>query len=632
MYATQTAVKIASRVKCDRAKPICGCCVRKHENCNYSKIQFNTINKRTHDKRTGRKTKLKIAQDVLEARASRSLPTQSATPKESINTRERGADQLFEVIFENPGKLSSQDCKPRQLPTPVSSPGPSDADMTHRHSDIHKLLWPDISPTLSTSSIDAQTSRTSLISLHEKSSENEYKCEEHEIVILPDYRMQGMQWCGLGSFADEEYAVPDSSNDLIDVVRESSPTKTRWSPVPDCPRPRNDFSDIASYASPEVMEIMKFRNSRVLIHYYLNRAVATIHPQQDIVDNTSAKLIMPYCLQYPVAMEAILAFSASQLVMEDPGQQQALLYHKMSSIKHLNRLVYQQAFAPQRHGVLTTYGLDLMVSVISQITLSVTESGTETWQMHCGAAYSMLAVLPKPLASECSKDLQAYIYCRLLKYICFAEIARPTDKELDLSLIEGQNLTVEFGVPSDGLKLAAMITRYTYQRGLASQTERLPSLLAEIGILLREYLSLEVFEPLSTLSDYMIMKSVWRTTVWLYYNRCVQQTTIEHDSSRIALSRIINYLRLLPIDSGFGTSLAFVLLTIMPLITKTDQGLRTWFLNTCKHLTQSTGTRNFLKIAEFSNLCWLEVDNGQCDTIAEVRRLADSTGHVILAA
>lgn len=396
-------------------------------------------------------------------------------------------------------------------------------------------------------------------------------------------------------------------------------------------QPESLMTVISSYASPDSMKILKHSQARQLLHHYLHRSVATLHPQQGCVRNVSAKLFLPYCLLYPVALEGILAFSASQLAVDDPSQAQAFLYHKMCSIQHLNRLVYKLASTPAP-AKRSAYSLDLMVSVLSQISLSVSESGTDTWTMHCGAAYSMMALLPTPRASDCAKDLQAYLYCRLLKYICFAEIARPTNNKLDLGLIEGSTLDGEFGVPATGLKLAVMISRHVYRHNQLGLAGDLHDERQVIDDLLQEYLTGEVYDPIHCLSDCQKMNSVWRTTIWLYYNRIVNETDMEHDTSVIALSRIVNYLKTIPITSMYNTALAFTLLTIAPLLSGHHTELRHWLANYCVLLAKNTNTRNFLTIEEFAQICWVEIDRGLCRRADDVQKLAEATGLVILAA
>lgn len=370
--------------------------MERNEDCNYSRFRFNTINKSTHDKKTGRISKGSAGSIHQRSKAKGETKSVSSSGKLTFKPAP------LKIVQESFGS-SPVISKKIQLPTTATSPTVSETSTgtspspSYRWSNIHDLLCQshvEYSPRSDTSR--GRASRTSSIS----SISSPISITSFPAARSPDCLSDEASptWSGFEEALHdiEEASSPHASSSFL--------TQTRPLYEQNIGSPRYDFSNITAFSNSSVSQILKHSNARLLLHHYLHRSIGTLHPQVGCsTENASAAVFLPYCLAYPVAMEGILAFSASQLAVLDERQTSALLYHKMASIKHLNSLVHQQAF-PSLTIKGVSFSLDLVVSVLSQISLSVSESGTDTWQMHCRAAHSMLACMHKPAASNCSRE------------------------------------------------------------------------------------------------------------------------------------------------------------------------------------------------------------------------------------
>ncbi|ORY79815.1 fungal-specific transcription factor domain-domain-containing protein [Protomyces lactucae-debilis] len=528
----------ASRVKCDRGKPMCGCCVRRGEQCNYSKIVFNGINRVKNDRRTGRKS-VKAKQADLKA-----------------------------------ASVSSA-----SIPLHVS---PS-------------LPQPD----------------------HFTFATN--------VVINPVQRRRSISIGQLLSDSSEDasptpQAVQDPAEEELQVIGHG---------VEQCNvlGRQGSIAGLIPSLSPEVSRLLSHRNARLLLDHYMARTVATIHPQQGAQkNNSSTKWFLPIALRYPVVLESILALSGAQLSVDRPEQQTAVLSHKSSSIAQLNQLIRRVA-NDSKNGRLA-YTAEMMAAILTFITLAVSESGTATWELHCQAARNVLKGMSKPEDPRLN-----YVYFRLLKYVCFAEIARPTLQDLpELVHIQDPSLDAAFGVPSLGLKLSTMISRYAYKIQSGISPSDLAGDLNQLDRLLAVYMqdgAMSASED-DACPEWRTVQDAWRYTVVLFYHRTIFAADLNDPVCQNMLAKILHCMRFMSLTSIYGTALAFTMLTISPLIR--DWQVREWFSSMLVTLAASTKTGNFLSIREFARLCWHEIDEGRCQTQVEVNGLAEAHNLVILAA
>lgn len=597
------------RVKCDRQRPSCGCCVRRSEECNWSKIQFNTVNKRTNDKRTGRKAGTKARPNVLK----QSQPVRLDFQQGQIGIASHN------VVF-------LQGSSARQLPSPSSSTE-NLIDSPVRSSNIHQILWPQAFsdhhaqlPTYNGQPADESQIPQRLP--HPYCPDVGFStgvAQEDETPSSEKFE----------AWLDQEQSTNSTSDEETYKMRQTT-TRVANAEEVEFPRPRGDLSTSLAFAPPEVTMVLKNPNARLLLNHYLKRTVAILHPEQHISTNKSTLLFLPFCLHSAGALEGLLAFSAAQLAIDNPGQSNALVYHKNRALSSLNNLVCQQA-SVKKWSDHSRNSLDaIAAAVLAQISLCVSESGTETWKLHCGAAYELLALMQFP--TEHTNPLRAYMYARLLKYACFAEISHPTTKRLDLSIIKGSNLDADFGIPSLGLKLAVLISWYGYRLKLGINESVLLVHKREIDDELQEYMMTGLDTGPQTIPDAELVGSIWRTTVWLFYTRTMFNTSYDHPSSVLAVTRICQLLKVMPLNSLYSTALAYPILTIAPMLSSRHQNMRTWLSNYCAQMAKCTNTGNFLKIQDFARIAWVQIDQGQCRTVSDVQRLAEMAGYEILAA
>jgi hypothetical protein len=227
-----------------------------------------------------------------------------------------------------------------------------------------------------------------------------------------------------------------------------------------------------------------------------------------------------------------------------------------------------------------------------------------------------------------------YVYVRLLKYVCFAEIARPSMQDLpELAFIKDSSLDTQFGVPAMGLKLATMISRLAFKIRSGISAADLAGDRGQVDHLVAAYVhgaALVSSSEKEADREWLAVQEAWRYTVMLFYHRALLAADLADPICVNMLGKILHCMRFLSLTSIYGTALAFTMLTISPLIQ--DWQVREWFSTMLVTLASTTKTGNFLSIREFARLCWVEVDQGRCRTLVDADALAEAHNLVILAA
>lgn len=634
-----------ARVKCDRGKPCCGGCIKRGDDCTYNRIQFNTINSTKHDRRTGRKAKLKpgvpapspiLGGPILQDK--RSIKKESMRDKAiaQVPLISLSAQQI--IPYTGPGKQRSSPAIP--APTTSSSHWQAPSSM------------PSMMPIRAYPSAFAPPMPLSACpSMRDWPSTDSWKSPSTAPSTLPDQFDQGARRRESITLADVLVSETETADEIIELGRPQpklhARKRARASSGADLAhRSRNGFStamhslavEITSLPlAPGIAELLRVPGYKLIFEHYVHQTCSFLHPAEgdDGNRNPSLRHFLPVALSDPDVLKGTLALSATQLASVDEPQpypnasavaEQALLL-RSQSIKAMHRLVHDQSRAAKaaknsprisniggspdstsssmaslydayvnansyegalQPGVVAPALHKLLTGLLSQISLAVVDHG-EHWQSHLSVARILLKQLPP---YDQSSNIERYLRARVLKYICFAEIALPTTEELDLRDVEGHEFDVPFATPSQGLKLAVLISRHVHDIEVGfSPPEALTLQREQIEIGLVKYIhSGDPFDAVADLTagyrssidgagdtsdDWRLVERIWKATILLLYDRALHGSPrtarplrASDRDAQLRACAILQMVHLVPHGSPYATALALPLHIVAPLVSR----------------------------------------------------------------
>ncbi|BFZ57377.1 hypothetical protein PYCC9005_004429 [Savitreella phatthalungensis] len=669
-----------ARVKCDRGKPACGGCQRRGDSCTYNRIQFNTINSTKHDKRTGRRAKVKpgmpAPSSILVAPPARPIAGQIYT---SRATPRSNRSKIGAPAYDDSRSVTTNESATITPMSEISEP------------DWHPFeQWTNHDPV----GVVANNERRRSITIPD---------------IMQDYTAGG-------AACHEDVIELRRADQALSATDNMMLSLTMTMPL-----------------SSAVSRILRDPSKRVLFDHYVHQTCSFLHPAESnpTARNPSLKYFLPLALADADVLSGVLALSATQLAAaarrvsltgEDKVAEEALAMRDRS-LNGMKRLVeshsaeqaeplamtrmadnrgYQGFSVAERSGNTPSL-LKLIAGVLAQISLAVVDHG-DNWLFHVRAARSLVAHLtPEMLTS----GTERYLRARVLKYSCFAEIAMPTTEPIDLTAfdqsyigagghssqamdIDDDELDVHFGAPARGIKLAVMISRLDHdeQLGFSAAASR-QAQRALLDAQMREYVDEGGVEAVRDIAgcvpmfsgqttDWRLVKRIWRATVALLYDRTLARPitfpasqpssptrhgeagveeplrAVDSRASARALTILELVSRLSP-ASPYATALALpshvaaacvgptasmrmvgptspsLMEVADPFcsINSAGQPARSWLSRHLAILSEATRTKNFVRVSQFANLVW---QRPELDTMRGWRALALEHGFIILAA